>query len=93
MTSAVSDNPQRSRYELAVEGGIAFIDYQRVGRLRLLTHTEVPPALRRRGVGARLTAGALQLVGEQGERIEVRCSYVAQFITRNPQFRDLLAQP
>jgi hypothetical protein len=93
MTDAVGDNPERSRYELAVKGSIAFINYHRVGKLRVLTHTEVPATLRGRGVGAQLTAGALQLVREQGERIEVRCSYVAQFIARNPQFQDLLAPP
>jgi len=30
---------------------------------------------------------------EQGVRIKARCSYVAQFIERNPQFQDLLQQP
>jgi hypothetical protein len=45
------------------------------------------------GVGARLVGGALQLACEQGVRIKARCSYVAQFIERNPQFQDLLQQP
>lgn len=93
MTNAVRDNPPRSRYELALEGSIAFIDYHRVGKLRVLAHTEVPPALRGRGVGAQLTAGALQLVREQGDSVEARCSYVAQFIARNSQYQDLLAKP
>ncbi|HEX2790486.1 MAG TPA: GNAT family N-acetyltransferase [Steroidobacteraceae bacterium] len=93
MTSPVTDNPARSRYELVLDGGIAFIDYHRIGNLRVLTHSEVPPALRGRGIGAQLTAGALQLAREQGERVEARCSYVAQFIARNPQYQDLLRQP
>ena len=93
MTHAVTDNPARSRYELALEGSIAFIDYQRIGKLRVLTHAEVPPALRDRGVGAALTAGALELVREQGDSVEARCSYVAQFIARNAQYQDLLAKP
>jgi uncharacterized protein len=93
VTNAVRDNPARSRYELAIEGSVAFIDYQRVGRLRVLRHAEVPPVLRGRGVAATLTAGALDLVREQGGRIEARCSYVADFIARNAQYQDLLAQP
>ena len=64
MTNAVSDNPERRRYELTVEGSIAFIDYHRVGKLRVLTHTEVPAAVRGRGVGAQLTAGALARAGQ-----------------------------
>jgi predicted GNAT family acetyltransferase len=52
----------------------------------------VPPLLRRRGVAAQLTAGALELVRAQGGSVEARCAYVAQFIARNPQFQDLLAK-
>ena len=92
MSNAVSDNPQRSRYELAIEGDIAFIDYRRVGKKRVLLHAEVPPELRGRGVAAELTAGALELVRAQGDSVEARCPYVAQFIARNPQFQDLLAK-
>lgn len=93
MSNSVIDNPVRSRYELALDGGVAFVDYLVVGNLRVLTHTEVPPALRGRGVGAELVAGALQLARGQGVRIKARCSYVAQFIEQHPQYQDLLQQP
>jgi uncharacterized protein len=93
MTNTVIDNPARSRYELALEGGVAFVDYQQAGNLRVLTHSEVPPALRGRGIGAKLVAGALQLAREQGVRVRPRCSYVVQFMERNPQFQDLLQLP
>jgi predicted GNAT family acetyltransferase len=93
MTNPVIDNAARSRYELALEGGVAFVDYQEIGKLRVLTHSEVPPALRGRGIGAELVAGALQLASEQGVRVQARCSYVARFIERNPQYQDLLQQP
>lgn len=92
MTNAVTDNAARSRYELLLEGGVAFVDYQALGNVRALTHSEVPPAMRGRGVGARLVAGALQLARAQGVRITARCSFVAQFIQRNPQYQDLLQQ-
>jgi uncharacterized protein len=92
MSNAVSDNAQRSRYELTIEGDFAFIDYRRVGNKRVLLHAEVPAALRGRGIGAELVAGALELVRAQGENVEARCPYVAQFIARNPQFQDLLAK-
>ena len=92
MSNCVTDNPARSRYELGLEGGIAFINYRRIGKLRVLTHSEVPLALRRRGIAAELTAGALELVRGQGESVEARCSYVADFIARNVQYQDLLAK-
>ena len=93
MTNPVIDNAVRSRYELALDGGVAFLDYQRAGNVRVLTHSEVPQALRGRGIGGELVAGALQLVREQGMRVKPRCSYVVRFIERNPQFQDLLQQP
>jgi predicted GNAT family acetyltransferase len=93
MTNPVTDNSERSRYELALDGGVAFVDYLLVGNVRVLTHSEVPPAMRGRGIGARLVAGTLQLAREQGVSVEPRCSYVAQFIERNPQYHDLLQQP
>jgi uncharacterized protein len=93
MSGGVTDNVARSRFELALESGIAFIDYRRVGALWVLTHAEVPPARRGRGIGARLTAGALELVRAQGGRVQARCPYVAQFIASNTQYQDLLAQP
>jgi len=93
IANTVTDNPSRSRYELALQGSVAFIDYQRIGERTLLTHAEVPPALRGRGVGAQLTAGALELVRARGGIVVARCPYVAQFIARNAQYQDLLAQP
>ncbi|HEY1724018.1 MAG TPA: GNAT family N-acetyltransferase [Steroidobacteraceae bacterium] len=91
MSNTVTDNVERQRFELARDGAIAFIDYQHVGTLWLLTHAEVPVALRGRGLAAELTAGALDLVRARGERVEARCSYVADFIARNAPFQDLLA--
>jgi predicted GNAT family acetyltransferase len=92
-TNAVIDNSVASRYELALDGSVAFIDYQSRGPVRVLTHAEVPTALRGRGIGGALTAGALDLVRAQGGRVEPRCPFVVQFIARNPHYQDLLAQP
>jgi predicted GNAT family acetyltransferase len=87
----VIDDPVHSRFELALSASVAFIDYQRSGTRYVLTHAEVPATLRRRGIGAQLTAGALQLVRAQGGSVVARCPYVAQFIAHNAQYQDLLA--
>ena len=91
MTAAVTDNSARSRYELETDGGTAFIDYRRSGGVRVLTHAEVPVQLRGSGIGTQLTAGTLELVRSQGEKVVVHCAYVAYFIARHPQYQDLLA--
>jgi uncharacterized protein len=87
----VTDNPALSRFELALSGSVAFIDYQRTGTRYVLTHAEVPATLRGRGIGAQLTAAALQLVRAHGGSVVARCPYVAQFIAHNAQYQDLLA--
>ena len=87
----VTDNPVHSRFELALSGSVAFIDYQRTGTRYVLTHAEVPATLRGRGIGAQLTAGALQLVRARGGSVVAHCPYVAQFIAHNAQYQDLLA--
>jgi predicted GNAT family acetyltransferase len=91
--SAVTDNPARSRFELELDGATAFIDYQRAGQVFVLTHAEVPPALRGRGLGAELSAGALALVRAQGGKVQARCPFVAQYIASHAQYQDLLAKP
>ncbi len=87
----VKDNESRSRFELELDGGTAFIDYYRVGRVRVLTHAEVPAAQRGTGIGGRLTAGALELLRARGEQVVPRCPYVAHFIAQHREFADLLA--
>ncbi|HUN70848.1 MAG TPA: GNAT family N-acetyltransferase [Steroidobacteraceae bacterium] len=91
LTDAVRDEPMRRRYELDLEGGLAFIDYRREGRKVIMTHAEVPAALRGAGVGSALVKGALALVRERGEKVVPRCSFVAQYMQRHPQTLDLLA--
>ena len=91
MTNAVHDDSARQRYELRVEGLLAFIDYRRNGRIVSMTYAEVPAALRGGGVGSRLVEGALALVRERGEKVVPRCSFVAHYIRRHPEHHDLLA--
>lgn len=91
----VIDNPTRRRFELALGSGTtAFINYSyRAGggrQVRVLTHAEVPVELRGAGVGARLTAGTLELLRSRGEKIVPLCPYVVSFIRRHPQYADLV---
>jgi uncharacterized protein len=91
MRNAVRDNSAKRRYELEVEGSLAFIDYRRAGGIVTLVHAEVPLGLRGGGVGSALVRGALELARSQGERIIPRCSFVAAFLHRHPEFEDLRA--
>ena len=91
MTNTVRDDSARQRYELQVEGAVAFISYRRDGRIVSMTYAEVPAALRGAGVGSRLVEGALALVRERGEQVVPLCSFVAHYMQRHPEHHDLLA--
>ena len=83
--------PAEGRYAYPVEGGVAIADYIRRGDTLLVTHTEVPTALRGGGVGAKLVKALLDDVRAQGLKVVPLCSFVAAYIRRHPEMRDLLA--
>lgn len=91
VTRAVRDDPTRRRYELDIDGALAFIDYRRSGRTVEMTHAEVPVELRGGGIGSEMARGALLLVRERGERVIPLCPFVAAYMRRHPEFDDLLA--
>ncbi|WP_174273928.1 GNAT family N-acetyltransferase [Sphingomonas bacterium] len=90
--SEVHDNSARSRYELAADGHTAIAVYRREGDVLAFTHTEVPEALEGKGIGTRLIAGALADVRAKGLTIRPLCAFVAAYVDRHPETRDLLAE-
>ena len=93
MPGTVIDNAAGQRFELAVPGGIAFIDYRREGTTLWLLHAEVPADLRGQGVGAQLVRATLELVRSRGEQVIPVCGYVRSFIARHAEFADLVHAP
>jgi len=89
----VKDNPEQHRFELEVEGKLAFSVYRRESGVVIFVHTEVPPELGGHGVGSQLANGALTLVRERGEKVFARCPFIAAYIKKHPEFQDLLVQP
>jgi hypothetical protein len=47
-----ANNNSRNRYEMTVDGAVAFINYQMKDGAVALTHTEVPESLSGQGVGS-----------------------------------------
>lgn len=88
----VRDNPEESRYELAVDGDITgFIAYRMAGDVIDLVHTEVDDDHEGQGLGSELVAGALDDVRARGAKIRPSCSFVAAYIDEHPDARDLVA--
>ena len=57
--ATVRDNKAQSRFELDVEGDVAFANYRLTPSAVIITHTETPRALRGRGIASELVEGAL----------------------------------
>ena len=87
----VRHNLAEQRFETEVDGHRAVAEYKLDGDRMIFTHTFVPPELRGRGIAEKLVRPALELARAEKRRVVPACSYVAAFIGRNAEFKDLLA--
>jgi predicted GNAT family acetyltransferase len=90
MADIFRDNEGRNRFELDIEGIIAFVTYRKSPGAITLVHTEVPPELGGRGVGSRLGRATLDAVRAQGRKLSVECDFIRSFMTKHPEYNDLL---
>lgn len=91
MTNEVVNDTARKRYELHAEGGIAVAYYEPRDSAIVFTHTVVPERLQGRGIASTLIKAALADVRERGLKVIAECPFVAAYIERHPEERDLLA--
>ena len=92
MPEAFRDNEERERFELDVDGPIAFVTYRKTDGAITLVHTEVPPELGGRGIGSKLGRATLEAVRAQGRKLSVECDFIRNFMRKNPDYNDLLAE-
>ena len=77
---------------MASGGAVAFVEYRREGGDHIvLTHTEVPEALSGQGVGSKLVRGVLDALRAEGPKVVPRCEFVAAYVERHPEYRNLMA--
>jgi predicted GNAT family acetyltransferase len=89
--SEVRDNPQRSRYEIVVDGDLVGVaEYTLRGNVITFTHTWVAPERRDDGYASELVGSALDDVRSRGLSVVARCPYVAKFIRNHADYADLL---
>jgi len=89
MSNNVRDNIERRRFELDVDGQIAFAVYRREGDALAITHTETPVSLRGKGVASALVRGLLDIARAQGMKVLPKCPFVAGFIDKHAEYADL----
>jgi predicted GNAT family acetyltransferase len=86
----VRDNKAQRRFELDVEGGVAFANYRLTPSAVIITHTETPPALRGRGIASQLVEGALALIRSDGRKVIAGCSFVADYLGKHPEHAEMV---
>ena len=90
MAAAVRDNKALGRFELDVEGALAFANYRLAPSTVIITHTETPRALRGRGIASELVEGALELIRADGLKVIAGCGFVVDYLRKHPEFADLM---
>jgi uncharacterized protein len=90
----LTDVPERHRFELEVDGElVGFVDYRADDATVVMTHAEIDPRSGGRGLGSEMVKGALDAVRTSGRSVVPRCSFVAAYIDRHPEYQALLATP
>ena len=78
------------RFELERDGQVAYLEYNLAGKVLQLIHTEVPEALRGKGMASALAESALQWAREHQIKVDVICLSVAAYLKKHPEFSDLI---
>ena len=91
MTS-VTDNEQRSRFELRVDEELAgWLDYRPAGDSIIIAHTEVLKEHEGEGHGGVLVRSALDGARDKGKTVIVMCPFAIAYIDRHPELDEFLA--
>ena len=83
----------RNRFELEEMGETAYLEFDldSAGWITLL-HTEVPEALRGRGIAGELAKTGLEYARDNQLKVDVVCPLVANYIAKHPEFQPLVGQ-
>lgn len=92
MEMTVVDVPERSRYEVSVDGEvIGFSAYHLIADgVLALPHVEVEPAFGGRGVASELMRESLDHIRSKDLKVVPICPFAQAFLERNPDYADLV---
>jgi len=91
MASTVKNEPDRNRYVILVddiEAGEAA--YRNHDGQTVIVHTEISPKFGGQGLGSTLIRFALDDLRSTGREVLPQCPFVRTFITKNPEYLDLV---
>ena len=80
----VTDNQDRSRFEIYRDGKLAELQYRRNGDRLVLIHTEVPIELEGHGIGGTLVTAAIDSAARDGMTVVPLCPFARGWLERHP---------
>lgn len=92
MEITITENTEKKRFETEVEGRTALIDYKKAENKIYLTHTEVPSELEGKGIASSMVKQVLQRIKDEGLELVPLCPFVASYIKRHPEWKEILAK-
>lgn len=81
--TGMRDDPGRSRFELEVDGEVAYADYRRRPGALVIAYVYAPPALRGTGTADRLMRAVAETARAEGRQIVPLCGYAASWLRRH----------
>jgi predicted GNAT family acetyltransferase len=91
-SAEVTRNADAKRFEIGGTDGSepATLDYFQGTRHITLIHTEVPPALAGKGYGGMLARAGFEYARASGLAVIVECPFVQSWLTKHPEYADLV---
>lgn len=86
----ITHNESANRFETTIDSHTGYISYQDRGDELVYDHTIVPQQLGGRGLGSALVKHALDFARQQDKKVVPQCSFVFSYISKNPEYKDLL---
>ena len=88
----VVHNTAAKRFEISLDGKIAFSKYLLVGEKIIIEHTEVPVELEGKGIASLIVRTALDYARAQKLKVMPLCPFTAGFIHRHAEYQDLVLE-
>ncbi len=92
MDVIVSENKEKKRFEVTLDGKVAVIEYIRAEDKMYLTHTEVPNEFEGKGIASKMVKQVLQKIKDEGLKLVPLCPFIASYIKRHPEWKEILAK-
>jgi uncharacterized protein len=86
----VVNNTEKNRFEVETSGQVSVLEYKLQADKIFLTHTEVPPAVERQGIGSTLAHAAMEYARRSGLKVVPICPFIQEYLGAHPEYSSLV---